>query len=215
MNIFSTPECGQSVVNRSKIDEFQVLIFVPFWVSFWRCFGSPNGGQGHQRATSKKHKKQMMPKMSPNWSQRGSQNGAKIVKNEVLEASCFKGGSQVASRPPPGSISERFWDHFEIIFVSFSNILLCFLHAFFSNMFQIMMFKITRSHQKNAAESFQEAAYLFVPSCIEKLTSERQRAFRSLLVQVETGQMSAAETAQMSAVEKDRCVVFRQGRALS
>ena len=69
----------------------------------------------------------MMPKMSPNWPQRGSQNGAKIVKNEVLEASCFKGGSQVASRAPPGSILERFWDHFGTIFVSFSNICLMIL----------------------------------------------------------------------------------------
>ena len=48
--------------------------------------------------------KKMMPKMTPNWSQRGSQNGAKIVKNEVLEAPCFKGGSREASRAPPGSI---------------------------------------------------------------------------------------------------------------
>ena len=71
-----------------------------------------------------KNIKKMMPKMTPKWSQRGSQNGAKIVKNEVLEASCFKGGSQEASRPPPGSILERFWDHFGTIFVSFSNIFL-------------------------------------------------------------------------------------------
>ena len=71
-----------------------------------------------------KNIKKMMPKMSPNWFQRGSQNGAKIVKNEVLEASCFKGGSQEASRPPPGSILERFWHHFGTIFVSFSNICL-------------------------------------------------------------------------------------------
>ena len=70
--------------------------------------------------------KQVMPKMSPNWSQRGSQNGAKIVKNEVLEASYFKGGSQEASRPPPGSILERFWDHFGTIFVSFSDVVLMF-----------------------------------------------------------------------------------------
>ena len=71
-----------------------------------------------------KNIKKMMPKMSPNWSQRGSQNGAKIVKNEVLEASCFKGGSQEASRPPSGSILERFWDHFGTIFGSCSNICL-------------------------------------------------------------------------------------------
>ena len=74
-----------------------------------------------------KNIKKMMPKMSPNWSKRGSQNGAKIVKNEVLEASCFKDGSQVASRDPPGSILERFWDHFGTIFVNFSNICLVIL----------------------------------------------------------------------------------------
>ena len=73
---------------------------------------------------SQKNMKKMMPNMSPNWSQRGSQNGAKIVKNEVLEAPFFKGGSQVASRATPGSILERFWDHFGTSFVSFSNIVL-------------------------------------------------------------------------------------------
>ena len=47
---------------------------------------------------------------------KGSQNG---VKHEVLEAPCFKGGSQVAIRPPHGSILERFWNHFGIMLVSF------------------------------------------------------------------------------------------------
>ena len=74
-----------------------------------------------------KNIKKMIPKMTPNWSQRGSQNGAKIVKNDVLEASCFKGGSQEASRAPPGSILERFWDHFGTMFVSFCNIFLMIL----------------------------------------------------------------------------------------
>ena len=69
-----------------------------------------------------KNIKKMMPKMTPNWSQKGFQNGPKIIKNEVLEAPC--GGSQVASRAPPGSILERFWDHFGTIFVNFSNICL-------------------------------------------------------------------------------------------
>ena len=64
--------------------------------------------------------------MIPKWSQRGSQNGAKIIKNEVLEAPCFKGGSQEASRAPPGSILERFWDHFWTMFVTCSNIFWCF-----------------------------------------------------------------------------------------
>ena len=73
---------------------------------------------------SQKNIKKTMPKMTQKWSQRGSQNGAKIVKNEVLEAPCFKGGSEEASRAPPGSILEWFGDHFGTIFVSFSNILL-------------------------------------------------------------------------------------------
>ena len=112
MTIFRTPECGQSVVNNNKIVDFHVLILTPSWVSFWRCFGSPNGGQGHQKATSKKHQKndaQNDPKLVP----KGSQNGAKIGKNEVLEAPCFKGGSQEASR---ASILEPPWDHFRQFF---------------------------------------------------------------------------------------------------
>ena len=68
-------------------------------------------------------------------------------------------------------------------------------------MLQTQTFKITRKHQKNATENFQEPASLFVPSCIEKLASEHKVAFRSLLVQVETGQMSAVETKQLSAFE--------------
>ena len=59
---------------------------------------------------------------------------------------------------------------------------------------QIQTFQIKRSHQRNAAESFQDTAFLFVTSCIEKFTSERKVAFRSLLVQVETRQMSTIET---------------------
>ena len=120
----------------------------PFWVSFWRCFGSPNGGQSHQKTISKQIK-QMIPKMSPNWSQRGSQNGAKIIKNEVLEAPCFKGGSQVASRAPPGSILERFWDHVGTIFVSFSNIFLmivaCILKQHVAN-------KYVQNHKESSKE---------------------------------------------------------------
>ena len=98
-----------------------------FWPPFWSHFGGVLGAQMEAKAMKKtlqKNIKQMMPKMTPNWSQRGSQNGAKIIKNEVLEAPCFKGGSQEASRAPPGSILERFGDHFGTIVVSFSNIIL-------------------------------------------------------------------------------------------
>ena len=88
-----------------------------FWESKWR----PGPSKSHLKKTSTKN----MPKMIPKWSQRGSQNGAKILKNEVLEAPCFKDGSQEASRSPPGSILERFWHRFGTIFVSCSNIFFC------------------------------------------------------------------------------------------
>ena len=94
-----------------------------FGVPFGSHFGGVLGAQMEAKAIKKplqKNIKKMMPNMSPNWSQRGSQIGAKIVKSEVLEAPCFKGGSQVASRPLPGSILERFWDHFSQLFESFS-----------------------------------------------------------------------------------------------
>ena len=75
---------------------------------------SPNRAQidehGAQKQSQKKHQ-QMIPKKSSNWSPRGSQNRAKSIKNEVSETSCFKAGTQVASRQPPGSILKRFGDH--------------------------------------------------------------------------------------------------------
>ena len=80
MTILSTPECGQSVVDTTKIDEFQLWVLIHSWVSFWRCFGSPNGGQGHQKAISKKHQKRyaqnepkLVPKGVPKWSQNRQQ----------------------------------------------------------------------------------------------------------------------------------------------
>ena len=100
-------------------------------------FGSHFGGvleaQMEAKAIKKllqKNIKNMIPKMSPNWSQRGSQIGAKIIKSEVLEAPCFKGGSQVVSRPPPRSILERFHDHldnFPCFFIHFLLIYACAL----------------------------------------------------------------------------------------
>ena len=73
-----------------------------------------------KKPPQKKNKK-MMPKMNPTLVPKGSQNGAKIVKSDVLEAPCFKGGFQEASRTPPGSILERVWDHAGTIVESFSN----------------------------------------------------------------------------------------------
>ena len=128
-----------------------------FWLPFGVHFGGVLGAQMEAKAIKKplqKNIKKMMPKMTPNWSQRGSQNGAKIVKNEVLEAPCFKGGSQVASRAPPGSMLDSLGTISSVFLTCF-----CWcLHALFSSMLQTITFKITRNHQKNTAESFQETA---------------------------------------------------------
>ena len=147
-----------------------------------------------------KNIKKMMPKMTPNWSQRGSQNGAKIIKNEVLEAPCFKGGSQVASRAPPGSILERFWDHFRTIFVSLSDIFLVFFAC------------IVQQHVAN--KSFQN----------DKESSERNKqrgSEKQLLASCHLASKSSlANVNELSGpcqyrLRQDRCLLLRQGAALS
>ena len=94
------------------------------WHPFGSRFGSVLGGHMEAKAIKRplqKNVKKMMPKMSPTWSQRGYQIGTKIVKKDVLEVSCFKGGAQVASGPPPGSTLERFWQRFRNIFRNVSQ----------------------------------------------------------------------------------------------
>ena len=112
--------------------------------------------------------------------------------------------SRVVPKWPPDLLQDQFWRDLGTILGPFSSVSLtyfrCFLHAFFSSMLHTKTVNIGRSHQKNAAESFQETAFLFAPSCIEKFTSEREQAFWSLLVQVETTQMSSVGT-RTSAVE--------------
>ena len=54
MTIFRTPQCGASVVNSSKIDDFRVLVLGPFGVSFWGRFGGPNGDQKHAQVVPKR-----------------------------------------------------------------------------------------------------------------------------------------------------------------
>ena len=112
--VFSTPECGQSIVNTSKIDEFHVCVLTPFWVSFWRCFGSPNGGQSLQKCTSKKHQK-MMATMSPKWSQRGPKREPKSSKM----TSWISPSSTRAPKWPPWPLQHRFWSPFGSIWVPF------------------------------------------------------------------------------------------------
>ena len=96
---------------------------------FWHPFASHFEGfwepKWRPRPSKCPFKKRIKKRCSSNWSQKGSQKGDKIVNNGVLEAPCFKGGSQVVSRAPPGSIWDRCWDHFWIMFVIFSKICVC------------------------------------------------------------------------------------------
>ena len=57
MMIFRTPQCGSSVVNNGKIDDFYVFVLGPFGVSFWGRFGSPNGGKNYEKVVPKSHSK--------------------------------------------------------------------------------------------------------------------------------------------------------------
>ena len=117
--IFNTPECSQSVVNSCKINDFQVLVLTPFWVSFWRCFGSPNGGQGHQKATSKKHQKndaQNDPKLVPKGVPKWSQNRQKWGLGSTLFQGWLPSGLQTPSRIDFGEVLGPFWDHFRQLF---------------------------------------------------------------------------------------------------
>ena len=157
----STLECGSSVVNTGKKNnDFQLLVLAPFWISFWRCFGSPNGGQGHQKATSTKTSKKWCPK----WAQTGPKGGPKMEPKSSKMRSWKHLVSRVAPKRPPDPLQDRFWRGFATILAPFSSIFLTyfwwFLQAFFSNMLQTNTFKITRTHQKNAAERFQETASL-------------------------------------------------------
>ena len=112
--IFSTLKCGSCIVNTIKIYDFQVLILTPFWVSFWRCFGSPNGGQGHQKATSKKHQKndaQNEPKLVPKGVPKWSQNHQKWGLGSTLFQGWLPSGLQTPSRIDFGEVLGPFWDH--------------------------------------------------------------------------------------------------------
>ena len=57
MMICWTPQCGSSVVNNFKIDEFHVFVLGRFGVSFWGRFGGQNGGQKHEKVVPKSHSK--------------------------------------------------------------------------------------------------------------------------------------------------------------
>ena len=82
---------------------------------------SPDRWTRHPEAIFTKKCHAHEPKMIP----KGSQHEAKLIKTYILEAPCFKGGYQVASRPPSridfGKVLGPFWDHAR----QFSNVFFC------------------------------------------------------------------------------------------
>ena len=140
------------------------LIWEVFWGAKWR----PRPSKSHFKKTSKK--------WCPTWVQNGPKGGPKMEPKSLKMRSWKHLVSKIAPKRPPDPLQDRFWRGFGTILGPFSSVFLTyvewFLQAFFSSMLQTKTFKITRTHQKNAAESFQETTSLFVPSCIEKFTGE-------------------------------------------
>ena len=133
------------------------LILEVFWEPKWR----PRPSKSHFKKTSKQNAK----------------NEPKLELKSSKMRSWKHLVSRMAPKWRPEPLQGRFWRGFGTILGPCSLVFLTyvwrFLHAFFSSMLQTKTFKITRSHQENVAESFQETASLFVPSCIERFTSER------------------------------------------
>ena len=101
MMICMTLECGQSVVNSNKLNDFEALVLDPFRVSFWRCFGSPYGDQKHEKVVPKSHSKTgikndrfLVDFGVPFGVQNGAKNGLKTDLGSVRVAR----GSQGLSR---------------------------------------------------------------------------------------------------------------------
>ena len=132
-----------------------------------------------------------------------SEHGPKMVPKPLQNRSWRGSGSHLGATLEARCFQDLIFNDFGSILGPCSSVFLtsfwwC-LHAFFGSVLQTSTFKITRSHQKKQAERVWETASRFVPSCINKLTSERQWAFQSLLVQVETGRMSTVATGRRPA----------------
>ena len=171
--LFSNLECGLSVVNKVKLDKFQLWILTPSWVSFWKCFGSQNGGQSLQKGTSKKHQQKWYPACA----QSGTKGGPKMEPKSSNMRSVKHLVSRVAPKWPPDPLQDRFWRGFGTMLGPCLSVFLTyfcwFAHAFFRSMLRTKAYKRRRNHQKKISENFQERSSLSMPSCIEQFTSER------------------------------------------
>ena len=121
------PSGSSSGCSESSIFTFwSDVSLAPFWVSFWRCFGSPNGGQGHQKAISKKQQQKWCPK----WSQTGPKGGPEMEPKSSKMMSWKHLVSRVAPKWPPEPLQDRFWKGFGTTLGAFSSVVLTYVWWF-------------------------------------------------------------------------------------
>ena len=179
--MFSTLECGSSVVNTYDINEFQLWVWAPFGSHFGGVLGAQTEAKAIKKTLQKTSKKRC-----PKWAQSGPKGGPKMEPKsskmtswkhfvsrvapewlpEPLQARCWRGfGSQIASTAPSRLDFGRVLGPFSSTFLIYVQ---WFLHTLFNNMWQIKTCKITGN-----PKSFRESASLFVPTSIASFTSER------------------------------------------
>ena len=151
-----------------------------FSFRYWPPFGFHFGGVLAARMEAKaikSHPKETTKKICPKWPQTGPKGGPKVEPKSSTTMSWKHLVSRVAPKRPPEPLQDRFWRGFGTILGLCSSVVLTYfcwlLHAFCWSMLQTHTFNITRNHQNNAAENFQETTSLFVPPCIETFTGER------------------------------------------
>ena len=153
-----------------------MILSFRFWPPFGYHFGGVFGAQMEAKAI-KSHFNKNINNWCPKWTQTGAKGDPKLQPKSQNMRSWKHLVSRVAPKWPPEPLQDRFWRGFGTILGPFSSVFLTyvwwFLYAFCNSTWQTEMFKIARSYQRNAAESFQETASLFVPPCIEKFNSER------------------------------------------
>ena len=163
------PKCSKCYQNRSisglGFDTLLGLILEAIWEPKWRP------------RPSKSHFKKISKKWCSKWAQSGAKGGPKMEPKSSKMRSWKHLVSRVAPKRPPEALQDRFWRGLGTILGPFSSVFLTyfwwFWYTFLSSMLPTTTFNIIMNHQNSAAESFQETASLFVPSCIEQFNSKR------------------------------------------
>ena len=124
---------------------FWGLDFDPLLGLILEVFGEPKRGP----KPSKRHFKKTSKKWCPKWAQTGPKGVPKWSQNRQkwgLGSILFQGWLPRDSRPPPGSILERFWHYF-------GSILVCFADTVLLNFACILWQHVANKNVQNHKES--------------------------------------------------------------